>query len=58
LARFLLLINRVLIFFSKSLFSYQVAIIAKPLPTLEQLLEDAHEAKKKKLSDSAWLGGA
>jgi glycosyltransferase involved in cell wall biosynthesis len=58
LARFLLLINRVLIFFSKSLFSYQVAIIAKPLPTLEPLLEDAHEAKKKKLSDSAWLGGA
>jgi len=53
LARFLLLVNRILIFFSKGLFSYQVAIIAKPLPTLEHLLEDAHEAKKKKLGDSA-----
>ena len=50
LARFLLLVNRILIFFSKSLFSYQVAIIARPLPTLEHLLEDAYEAKKKKLS--------
>ena len=50
LARFLLMLNRVLIFFSKSLFSYQVAIIARPLPTLEHLLEDAYEAKKKKLS--------
>jgi len=51
LARFLLLINRILIFFSKSLFSYQVAIIARPLPTLEHLLEDAHKAKDKKLND-------
>lgn len=50
LARFLLLFNRVLIFFSKSLFSYQIAIIARPLPTLEHLLEDAYQAKKKKLS--------
>jgi glycosyltransferase involved in cell wall biosynthesis len=50
LARFLLLVNRVLIFFSKSLFSYQIAIIARPLPTLEHLLEDAYQAKKKKLS--------
>jgi len=57
LARFLLLVNRVLIFFSKSLFSYQVAIIARPLPTLEHLLEDAHKAKKKKLSDAAWVEG-
>jgi glycosyltransferase involved in cell wall biosynthesis len=50
LARFLLMINRILIFFSKGLFSYQIAIIARPLPTLEHLLEDAYEAKKKKLS--------
>jgi len=57
LARFLLLINRALIFFSKSLFSYQVAIIARPLPTLEHLLEDAYEAKKKKLSDAARVEG-
>jgi glycosyltransferase involved in cell wall biosynthesis len=49
LARFLLLINRILIFFSKGLFAYQVAVIAKPLPTLEHLLQDAHEAKMEKL---------
>ncbi len=49
LARLLLIINRILIGISKSLFSYQIAIIATPKPTLEHLLEDAHEAKKKKL---------
>ncbi len=53
LSRFLLLVNRFFIFFSKGLFSYQIAIIAKPLPTLEHLLEDAHEAKKQKSSESA-----
>jgi hypothetical protein len=53
LSRFLLFLNRVLIFVSKGMFSYQIAIIAKPLPTLEHLLEDAHEAKKQKLSDPA-----
>jgi glycosyltransferase involved in cell wall biosynthesis len=53
LARSLLRINRLLIFFSKSLFSYQIAIVARPLPTLEHLLKDAHEAKKQKLSDPA-----
>ncbi|MBA7673288.1 hypothetical protein ES703_81482 [subsurface metagenome] len=53
LARLLLLINRFLIFFSKSLFSYQIAITAKPLPTLEHLLEDAYEAKKQRLKTDA-----
>jgi glycosyltransferase involved in cell wall biosynthesis len=53
LARFLLFLNRALIFISKGMFSYQIAIIARPLPTLEHLLEDAHEAKKEKLSDLA-----
>ncbi len=48
LARFLLLINRILIFFSKGLFAYQIAVIAKPLPTLEHLLQDAHKAKMEK----------
>jgi len=52
LARFLLLMNRALIFLSKSLFSYQIAVIARPLPTLDHLLEDAHEAKRKKLKAS------
>ena len=53
LARFLLFINRLLIFLSKGLFSYQIAMIAKPLPTLEHLLEDAHEGKKQKPSETA-----
>jgi hypothetical protein len=53
LAYFLLLINRILIFFSKGLFAYQIAVIARPLPTLEHLLQDAHEAKKKKLRSPA-----
>lgn len=52
LARFLLFINRMLIFVSKSLFAYQIAIVARPLPTLEHLLKDAHEAKKKKVGGS------
>jgi glycosyltransferase involved in cell wall biosynthesis len=51
-AKFLLWLNEILIFTSKGLFSYQIAIIAKPLPTLEHLLDDAHEAKKKKLESS------
>jgi hypothetical protein len=53
LARFLLLINRILIFFSKGLFAYQIAVVARPLPTLEHLLQDAHKAKNKKLSGPA-----
>lgn len=57
LARSLLQINRFLIFICKGMFSYQVAIVAKPLPTLEHLLEDAHKAKKQKLSDPAWPEG-
>jgi len=57
LARFLLLLNRILIFFSKTLFAYQIAIIARPLPTLEHLLKDAHEAKKKKISDPSRMEG-
>jgi glycosyltransferase involved in cell wall biosynthesis len=51
LARFFLLVNRILIFLSKSLFSYQIAVVAKPLPTLEHLLEDAHEGKEKMLGN-------
>ena len=34
-----------------------IAIIAKPVPTFEHPLEDAHEAKKQKLSDPAWAEG-
>lgn len=48
LANVLLLVNRVLIFLCKSLFSYQIAVIAKPYPTLEHLLEDARTAGNRK----------
>lgn len=50
LARFLILVNRLFIKISKSVFSYQIAILARPLPTPEHLLEDAFEARKQKLS--------
>jgi 2-polyprenyl-3-methyl-5-hydroxy-6-metoxy-1,4-benzoquinol methylase len=51
IARFLLWINKILIFISKTLFSYQIAVIAKPLPTLEHLLDDAYKAKDKKIQE-------
>lgn len=53
LARALLHINRFFIFFSKSLFSYQIAVMARHLPTLENLLDNAHEAQKDKLKKPA-----
>ena len=39
LARFLVGVNRFLIKISKSLFSYQIFMVARPLPSLEVLLE-------------------
>ncbi len=45
LAEVLLWVNQVLITFWKGLFSYQIAVIAKPLPTVKHLLEDACGAK-------------
>ena len=56
-ARFMLMVNRFLIFCWKGMFSFQIAVIAKPLPTLEHLLRDAHEAKEKKLSDRTERSG-
>ncbi|MBE3142788.1 MAG: hypothetical protein IMZ61_02550, partial [Planctomycetes bacterium] len=50
LAKFLLIVNRFLIKISKSIFSYQIAVVAKPLPTLEHLLEDAFDARRQKLT--------
>ena len=41
LANFLLSINNLLIKLSKGLFSFQIALVAKPLPTLNLLLENA-----------------
>ncbi len=41
LARFLVGVNRFLIKISRSLFSYQIFMVARPLPSLEVLLEGA-----------------
>ncbi|MGA2915009.1 MAG: bifunctional glycosyltransferase/class I SAM-dependent methyltransferase [Sedimentisphaerales bacterium] len=51
MADFLLWVNKILILISKALFSYQIAVMAKPLPTLEHLLDDAHKAKDKKIQE-------
>ena len=50
LAKFLLFVNCFLIKISKSIFSYQIAVVARPLPTLEHLLEDAFDARRQKLA--------
>ncbi len=42
-SRFLLNVNGWLIKLSKSLFSYQIAVVAKPVPTLEMLVKQAIE---------------
>ncbi len=49
LSRFLLTINRLLILFSKGLFAYQMAFVARPLPTLEHLLDDAQASSREQL---------
>ncbi len=46
-ARFLLSVNRMLSFFWRGPFSYQILIVARPMPTLEHLLEEAREAGKR-----------
>ncbi|MDQ7035491.1 MAG: hypothetical protein Q9P01_11845 [Anaerolineae bacterium] len=50
LSRFLLLVNHILMFFSKGMFAYQIAIVAQPLPTLEHLLDDAYKASEELLT--------
>jgi len=48
----LLKLNIILINISKSLFSYQIAIIAKPKPTLQKLLMEAEIARKEKIQEN------
>lgn len=45
------IMNRILIFFSKSLFAYQIAVTAIPVPTLENLLDDAIKSEVKQSDD-------
>ncbi len=46
LSRTLLALNRLGMRFAKGLFAYQLAVVARPLPTLEHLLQDAHRASQ------------
>ena len=41
-SRLLLIINKILIMINKRLFSYQIAVIAKPLPTIRELINHAN----------------
>lgn len=50
LARVLLTLNKFLIRISKTLFSYQIFMVARPLPSIEWLLEDAREASKQRVT--------
>lgn len=51
LARFLLLINRGLNRIARSIFAYQIAVVARPRPTLNHLLAQAQQAGASKLLD-------
>lgn len=57
-SRFLLAVNNLLIFFLKGLFAYQIAIVARPLPTLNQLLETAEQSSQEERSiyDKQFIG--
>jgi len=49
LGRLLLIVNKLFIKISKSLFAYQIFMVCKPTPSLEWLLEKAHEASQEKV---------
>jgi len=49
LSRLMLAINRLLIVFSKTLFSYQMAFVARPLPSIDHLLQKARVTGKEKI---------
>ncbi|HKC70757.1 MAG TPA: methyltransferase domain-containing protein, partial [Terriglobales bacterium] len=48
LSRLLLFANKLLIRIWRSLFAYQIFLVCKPTPSLEWLLERAHEASREK----------
>lgn len=49
LSRFLLLLKKLFIELSRSLFAYQIFMVCKARPSLEWLLEKAHEASREKV---------
>ena len=58
LARMLLAVNRQLIRFSRSLFSYRVFMVARPLPSLEWLLERSYTASPRRKTRGLVRSGA
>lgn len=46
LARFLLVVNRFMIRISKTLFSYQMFMVVRPLPSIDRLMDSAAEASR------------
>ncbi|MEL6268656.1 MAG: hypothetical protein AAFR22_02510, partial [Chloroflexota bacterium] len=52
ISRFLIAVNQFLNIFSKGLFSYQIAIVARPRPMLHHLLEHARTASAERLAQS------
>lgn len=52
IAHGLVALNRFLICLCRGLFSYQIAIQAKPLPTLDSLLRQAHAGREKRLLEN------
>jgi hypothetical protein len=57
LARTLLVANRILIFLSRTLFSYQMAYVARPRPMADHLLERAQHASMQKLAQGTKNNG-
>ena len=58
LGRFLLAVNELLIRISKRLFAYQIFMVCSPLPSLEWLLEKAHEASREKVRAEVYASTA
>lgn len=54
LARLLVRLNAALIRISRSLFSYQIFVVAEPLPSLPWLLRRAIEASKSRVAGAPW----
>ncbi|MEM6285216.1 MAG: glycosyltransferase [Chloroflexota bacterium] len=52
ISRFLIAVNQLLNIFSKGLFAYQIAIVARPRPMLHHLLEHARTASAERLAQS------
>jgi glycosyltransferase involved in cell wall biosynthesis len=57
-ARTLLAVNRILIYLSRTLFSYQIAYVARPRPMADHLLERAQHASMRKMGEGTKNNGS